>query len=772
MNYKTTLHILVLCVFFPILGFAQTSSTGKRIYVAAAATAGSEADGQSWNTAFTDLQLALRNTQKGDSIWIAKGKYFPTLSSDRNISFSIPVGVKIFGGFTGIEHSINDRNWDLHQTIFSGEISSTKKALHVVTLTNPDSSNIIDGIIIEHGAAYRDQSNSNALQRGGGLLIVMNDQQKKGGSIIRNCIFKNNIALSGGAIAIEENSNGGHWKIQNCIFQKNAAGTSGGAIFCSSNNMASILEIDKSQFNLNESGNFGSAISHNFLGNLTIKKSGFDRNETLGVGEVRFDNVGGDFLLEDCTFSGEKMVGGSAIDIVLYGKIAPNQTDSISIIVRRTKFSNVGSGDGGAISISQEGENVKTEIIIEDCDIEESISDLGRNAINIENRVSSSQVHFSIKHCQFFENKIPRRVFGSVNLTNYADIGYALEGIINNCVFYKNAQAININQYKNGKTKLLVLNSTFFNNSQSDILNNRREPDSQIEVTLQNSIFYEKPGPLSAILQNTNSSDLKGFTFNHCLFSAPACKTTTDTLGCGMGNIFGQYPKFVDSSTVQGLKLAPGSVAINAGRWDPGLSALDVLGQPRVQDCKVDLGAYESPSVLNPADTLVTKAQIRSTPVNLALGEIGIQQISGGFPPYQLRWENGDSTRVRSGLPAGQYQLTITDQQGCFKIYRYTVPFTTATRDVPHAQGQLSLVPNPLMAGQQLSLRYRDFLPGKWHLQVLDLTGKVVLQRSLVLQTKGETSLPTTQLPAGMYLLTLQRNEAFLSAKMMVIDRQ
>lgn len=776
MNYKTTLHILVLCALIPILGFAQTS-TGKRIYVSKSATAGSEADGQSWSTAFGDLQHALSIVKEGDSIWIAEGKYYPA-ENDRNKTFNIPSGIKLFGGFKGVELTLNGRDWINHPSILSGEIGNIENksdnSIHVVTMVDPDTATIIDGLIIEKGRTNYSQIGPSTIDNwGGGLLISIN--QLDGGVKIKNCVFRENSADLGGGIAVIENKLNikNNIQIGNCIFQSNIA-SSGGAVALQIYGTTSKLSIDKCRFELNSTSNSGAAIWHTFAGDVSINKCTFDRNQTNGSGIIKSDNINSFIEIADCDFLSDYLAGGGVIEILSLGNPTIGVQYKQKITIQRNRFSNTKSPfDGGSIYFSQEGKNLITEINIEDCIIKNTVSSLGANGIKIQNKDILSSIEFNINRCVFSDNKITKKLFGIVNFVNYTSNEKNLKGSIANCVFYKNTgPSVYINQYKNGKTKLQIINSTFFGNNLGDIVKVPQEPDSQIEVILQNSIFYEQPGPLSAILQNTNSSDLKGFTFNHCLFSAPACKTTADTLGCGMGNIFGQYPKFVDSSTVQGLQLAPGSVAINAGRWDPGLSALDVLGQPRVQDCKVDLGAYESPSILNPADTLITKAQIRSTPVNMALGEIGIQQISGGFPPYQLRWENGDSSRVRSGLPAGQYQLIITDQQGCFKVYRYTVPFTTATRDVPHTQGQLSLVPNPLMAGQQLSLRYRDFLPGKWHLQVLDLTGKVVLQRSLVLQTNGETPLPATELPAGMYLLILQRNEAFLSTKMMVIDRQ
>ena len=67
------------------------------------------ADGLSW-TAATTLQEALRVSGADDQIWIAAGTYTPGPADDsdpatdeREATFTIPEGVKLYGGFAGNE---------------------------------------------------------------------------------------------------------------------------------------------------------------------------------------------------------------------------------------------------------------------------------------------------------------------------------------------------------------------------------------------------------------------------------------------------------------------------------------------------------------------------------------------------------------------------------------------------------------------------------------------------------------------------------------------
>lgn len=53
-------------------------------------------------------------------------------------------------------------------------------------------------------------------------------------------------------------------------------------------------------------------------------------------------------------------------------------------------------------------------------------------------------------------------------------------------------------------------------------------------------------------------------------------------------------------------------------------------------------------------------------------GEI-ILEVSGGSPGYSYNWTNGDVDSIANQLPAGSYEVTVTDNNGCSKIQQYTV---------------------------------------------------------------------------------------------------
>lgn len=92
------------------------------IYVDADATG--LADGSSWADAFIDLQDALDVAQAGDEIWVAEGVYKPDRGTgDRGMSFEMVCGASIYGGFAGDETCRDERDWNKHRTVLSGDLN-------------------------------------------------------------------------------------------------------------------------------------------------------------------------------------------------------------------------------------------------------------------------------------------------------------------------------------------------------------------------------------------------------------------------------------------------------------------------------------------------------------------------------------------------------------------------------------------------------------------------------------------------------------------------
>ena len=267
------------------------------IYVKADATGNN--DGTSWQDAYLNLQDALAAAQEGSIIWIASGTYYPDPDkTNRNKSFLIDKNLEIYGGFSGMEQDISERDSTNAPTIFSGDLNDNDlsyifetnrldNAVHIMVIhTEVSNSTIIDGITISGGYA---NGTTNDEDHGGGMLIY-------GAPIIRNVLFTENFSVGfGGAVAIIPTNNS-DIHFENCRFNRNEGFWGGGL---SVNNLtAGELILTHCTISENEGGWAGGIYLRNsnaslqnleILNNKTTRQGGGVRVITSGeVSGIRF----------------------------------------------------------------------------------------------------------------------------------------------------------------------------------------------------------------------------------------------------------------------------------------------------------------------------------------------------------------------------------------------------------------------------------------------------------------------------------------------------
>jgi parallel beta helix pectate lyase-like protein/uncharacterized protein DUF11 len=106
--------------------------------------------GSSWYDAFTDLQDALQLIRdcpnNGSEIWVAKGTYIP--GTDADDTYELIDGIDLYGGFAGNETNKDQRNWNTHRTILSGN-NETENCYDVVMANGVNQNTIFDGFVVE-----------------------------------------------------------------------------------------------------------------------------------------------------------------------------------------------------------------------------------------------------------------------------------------------------------------------------------------------------------------------------------------------------------------------------------------------------------------------------------------------------------------------------------------------------------------------------------------------------------------------------------------------
>src|SRR5512134_3734972 len=132
-------------------------------------------DGTSWTCDSWEnacgLQTALAAATAGDEIWVKAGLYRPATDTRfLDATFQLKEGVALYGGFTGMETTRDQRDWETHITVLSGDLGGDDttdpngvvtdtvnivgtNAYHVVTGSGVDTTTILDGFVITAGYA-------------------------------------------------------------------------------------------------------------------------------------------------------------------------------------------------------------------------------------------------------------------------------------------------------------------------------------------------------------------------------------------------------------------------------------------------------------------------------------------------------------------------------------------------------------------------------------------------------------------------------------------
>jgi hypothetical protein len=302
----------ILRVYFMTLMLCMSASA-EIFYVNSNATAGG--DGSSWETAFNYLQDALdsTNSETGDQVWIAKGTYYPddgnnVTEGDRLATFFVKDGVQLYGGFSGVEDSVDQRNWGENKTYLSGEIYNEKIfwSLNIITVepdydASAESSITLDGLYIIKGNANGDGVSSEgaplnvaAAIGGGGIINV------------KNCYFADHSsAIShGGVIA--------HSTVlaTNCTFENNSSGV---ASYCS-------MVVSDCLFINNSTSAYGGVANGGYW---RVENSEFIGNYTSSTtNSIQFGGgvaLGGTWIVENCKFSDNYSKQGGVFSGGYYG---------------------------------------------------------------------------------------------------------------------------------------------------------------------------------------------------------------------------------------------------------------------------------------------------------------------------------------------------------------------------------------------------------------------------------------------------------------------
>ncbi len=433
-------------------------------------------DGSSWSDAYTDLQDAFANAKEGDEIWVAEGTYLPDAPGGASTAtFLMDKNLKVYGGFSGSECNLSERNFEMYPTILSGDLNGNDvdddfdnfKSDNVMTLVTVHSTitnaTVIDGFTIRNG--YADGSGDNAQTKGGAVF-------SEGAPVIRNCLFTQNYASADGGAAQVQSQTAQGITFEHCDFKNNRTefngDSNGGAITASGvhGEGVTILQCNFDNNMADWSGGVWLWNSNGFLDGVTFTNNVSPRH----AGAIGFNSHIPNSTLSvlNCTFEGNSAVFGGGIYALVNGD------DAVIEIINTTFKENstapvlppwVDSGGGGfCCFISEAVEN--TNITLDQCTFESNTTAHVAGGAGIINQGNFTTA--TVTNCSFVGNESIYHASGLdlfiVENANHATM------MVDSCTFSQNHNEMWVGgglraSLLGFNNNLTLSNSDFINNS-------------------------------------------------------------------------------------------------------------------------------------------------------------------------------------------------------------------------------------------------------------------------------------------------------------------
>ena len=313
-------------------GWDPTLSTVIR-RVDAANVSGVE-DGTSWATAFTTIQAGVDTVYLAGEgeVWVAQGTY----TGDGNNVVILKHHVHLYGGFSGIETTRDERDWISHSTAIDGE--GARRCVYGASYAT------LDGFILQNG--YDNQ--------GGGMY------NRYASPAVSHCTFSGNSSEWGGGMYNEYAGP----LVSECTFSNNMAKYGGGVY-----NKSSYPVFSECGLSLNTVLDYGGGMYNEQNSSTTVRRCSFSRNTARRGGGMRNSNSSP--LISACMFSENSASG----DDYTYGGGMDN-SGGAPVVANSTFCRNVASAGreshGGGIYTSS-----YSSAVIVNCTISENSADYG-----------------------------------------------------------------------------------------------------------------------------------------------------------------------------------------------------------------------------------------------------------------------------------------------------------------------------------------------------------------------------------------------------------
>ena len=212
------------------------------------------------------------------------------------------------------------------------------------------------------------------------------------------------------------------------------------------------------------------------------------------------------------------------------------------------------------------------------------------------------------------------------------------------------------------------------------------------------------------------------------------------------------------------INLTINSENVNQIYWVNGNNTEDIsnlsAGSYRVQvTFNNGCNLWESFTVSQP-DSIYVNAQITNALENN--GSIYLQ-VAGGTPDYSFSWSTNETNSQIENLNPGTYQVTVTDQNGCSKIYEYDVLQlqNTATLN-ENSENKIAIYPNPSNGNATITWEANAFNK----IQIVNQNGQLVIEQTIEFMSQFYAE----QLTTGIYFVNLIDEKNTIQSRKMIVQ--
>ncbi|MCP4363174.1 MAG: DUF11 domain-containing protein, partial [Chloroflexi bacterium] len=635
----------------------QSALAAATIYVDHAATGA--ATGISWTDAYTNVQDALTPSVNGDQIWVAQGVYTPTLRTDpgspRTATFTLVEGVALYGGFDGTETSLDQRDWETHITVLSGDLDNNDltdpygvvtntasivgdNAYHVTTGGGVTETVTVDGFTITAGKAdyphiyYSHTTGGGMLNRNSNptltnIIFAGNFASSQGGGLhnsgggpnLTDVIFYGNASYRGGGIYASYSIT-----LTNGVFLNNSASNSGGGLYINSTGGTSIL----SNITFTENSAFRGGGMYNTNGYSWLTHVTFNNNSASHGGGMYNDGIRP--ILSNVTFSNNiaSSYGGglhnsgthpSLQHVVFFNNSASRgggiyNYNSNPLLTNVVIDNNIGNYGGGM-------SNDRSNPLLMDVSFSNNSADNGGGMYNYDSDPILTKVIFTGNSALgsgfwdggggMFNQYTSNPILTNVTFTNNSasDLGGGMKNtshsnpVLTNVIFSNNS-AIQLSGggMSNSQSSPTLTNVTFSSNVATNGGGMYNSANSN--PTLINAVLWGNTAPNGEQIHN-NGSSIPAISYSDIQDSGGSGAGWDTALGTDGGGNLDTNPLFVDPASGN-LHLQLTSPAIDAGDNLGVTVTTDLDGNPRFVDIPAvpdtgigsppiaDMGAYEA----------------------------------------------------------------------------------------------------------------------------------------------------------------------------------